>query len=167
MKEKLTSAFMNLLDSVIAAAPKVLVGIVLIVAGLVIAKVLETVLRFILTRLRFDTLMERTGIDKTLQRIGLRQQLNLVIPRLVYFLTLIVLARTASDALGLTAISVAIGAFFAYLPNIIAALLLLVVGTSIAQFAANTVEEAARNSGIILPPRSASWFRASSCLSWR
>jgi small-conductance mechanosensitive channel len=152
MKEKLTSAFMNLLDSVIAAAPKVLVGIVLIVAGLVIAKVLETVLRFILTRLRFDTLMERTGIDKTLQRIGLRQQLNLVIPRLVYFLTLIVLARTASDALGLTAISVAIGAFFAYLPNIIAALLLLVVGTSIAQFAANTVEEAARNSGIDFAP---------------
>jgi hypothetical protein len=152
MKEKLVSAFTNLLDSAIAAAPKVLVGIVLIVVGLLVAKIIEVVLRFVLTRLRFDHLMQKAGIDKTLQRIGLRQQLNIVIPRLVYFLTLIVLARTASDALGLTAISVAIGAFFAYLPNIVAALLLLIVGTSIAQFAAGTVEQAGRSSGIDFAP---------------
>lgn len=152
MKDKLVSAFTNLLDSAIAAAPKVVVGIVLIVVGLMVAKVIEAILRFLLTRLRFDSLMEKAGIDKTLQRIGLRQQLNLLIPRIVYFLTLIVLARTASDALGMTAISGAIGAFFAYLPNIIAALLLLIVGTSIAQFAAETVESAARNSGIDFAP---------------
>jgi len=152
MKEKLLGAFTNLLDSVIAAAPKVLVGVVLIVVGLVVAKVIEVVLRFLLTRLRFDSLMEKAGIDKTLHRIGLRQQLNIALPRIVYFLTLIVLARTVSDALGMTAISGAIGAFFAYLPNIIAALLLMIVGTSIAQFAAQTVEEAGRSSGIDFAP---------------
>ena len=52
----------------------------------------------------------------------------------------------------MTAISVAIGAFFAYLPNIIAALLLLIVGTSVGQFAGDTVAEAARNSGIDFAP---------------
>ena len=86
MREKLISAFSNLADSAIAAAPKVLVGIVLIVIGLLVAKIIEIILRFILTRIRFDHLMEKAGIDKTLHRIGLRQQLNLVIPRLVYFL---------------------------------------------------------------------------------
>jgi small-conductance mechanosensitive channel len=152
MKEKLLGAFTNLADSAIATAPRVLVGIVLMVVGLAIAKVVEVVLRFILTRIRFDSLMEKAGIDKTLHRIGLRQQLNVAIPRIIYFLTLIILARTASDALGLTAISGAIGAFFAYLPNIIAALLLMIVGTSIAQFASETVVEAARNSGIDFAP---------------
>ena len=76
MKEKLFSAFNNLADSAIAAAPRVLMGIVLMVVGLAVAKIIEVVLRFILTRIRFDSLMERAGIDKTLQRIGLRQQLN-------------------------------------------------------------------------------------------
>ena len=152
MKEKLFSAFENLADSTIAAAPRVAIGVILIVVGLAIAKVIEVVLRFVLTRIRFDTLMERAGIDKTLQRIGLRQQLNIAIPRIVYFLTLIVLLRTASDGMGLTAISGAIGAFFAYLPNIIAALLLMIVGTSVAQFASETVVEAARNSGIDFAP---------------
>ena len=115
MIQKLTQAFQNLLDSVIAAAPKVTVGLILIVLGLVAAKVIEVVLRFVLTRIRFDTLMERAGIDKAMQRIGLRQQLNSFLPRLVYFLVLFVLAKTGADALGLTAISDAIGAFFCLL----------------------------------------------------
>ena len=152
MKEKLISAFTNLADSAITAAPKVLVGVIVMIAGLAVAKIIEVVLRFILTRIRFDSLMEKAGIDKTLHRIGLRQQLDVSIPRIVYFLTLIVLARTAADGLGLTAISGAIGAFFAYLPNIIAALLLLIVGTAVAQFASKTVVEAAHSSGIDFAP---------------
>jgi hypothetical protein len=148
VKEKLFQAFGGLIDSVIADAPKVVVGILLVIAGLVAAKIIELVLRFILTRVRFDKLLERAGIDRTLQRIGIRQQLNLFIPRLVYFLVLFVLAQTAADALGLVAISGAISAFFGYLPNIIAALLLLILGTSVGQFAGETVAQSALSSGI-------------------
>ena len=152
MREKLFAAFAGLIDSIIAGAPKVVVGILLVIAGLAAAKLLELVLRFTLTRVRFDKLLERAGIDKTLQRIGIRQQLNLFIPRLVYFLVLFVLARTASDALGLVAISGAIGAFFEYLPNIVAALLLLILGTSVGQFAGETVAQSALSSGIDFGP---------------
>jgi hypothetical protein len=152
VKEKLFQAFGGLVDSIIAGAPKVVVGILLVAAGLIAAKVIELVLRFALTRVRFDMLLERAGIDKTLQRIGIRQQLNLFIPRLVYFLVLFVLARTASDALGLVAISGAIGAFFGYLPNIVAALLLLILGTSVGQFAGETVTQSALSSGIEFGP---------------
>lgn len=82
------------------------------IAGFIAAKVAEIALRYVLTRVRFDKLMEKTGIDRALQRIGLRQQLNLFIPRLVYFLILFMLAKTGADAFGLIAISSAIGAFF-------------------------------------------------------
>ena len=98
--QKLTQAFQGLLDSVIAAAPKVAVGLLLVVLGLAVAKLIEVALRFVLTRVRFDSLMEKAGIDKALQRIGVRQQLNFFLPRLVYFLTLFVLAKTAADAFG-------------------------------------------------------------------
>ncbi len=105
-------------------------------------------MRFVLVRVRFDSLVERAGMDKALQRIGLRQQLNIFIPRLVYFLILLLLARTATDALGLVAISNAIGAFFEYLPNIIAALLLLILGSTVGQFAGQMVTQSAENSGL-------------------
>jgi len=148
MKERLLEAFANLGNSVLTALPKVAVGILLVVLGLVVAKIIEIVLRTMLVRLRFDSLMEKAGIDKALQRIGLRQQLNLFLPKLAYFLILFLLAKTASDALGLVAISNAIGAFFAYLPNIIAALLLLILGTTVGQFAGQMVAQAAESAGI-------------------
>ena len=149
---QLSTAFLNLLNSAIAAAPKVVVGIVLIVVGWLFARMVEVVLRQILVRIRFDTLLERVGIDKTLQRIGIRQQLNLLIPRIVYFLLLLLLARTGSDALGLTAISGAIASFFDYVPNIVAALLLLILGTTVGQFAGDMVKESAESSGIDFGP---------------
>jgi small-conductance mechanosensitive channel len=148
MKEKLLNAFANLGASVFAAMPKVAVGLLLLILGLFVAKLIEVILRTMLVRVRFDKLVEKAGIDKALQRIGLRQQLNLFLPKLVYFLVLFLLARTASDALGLVAISNAIGAFFAYLPNLIAALLLLILGTTVGQFAGQMVTQAAESAGV-------------------
>lgn len=148
MKEKLLESFGNLLNSIIAAAPKVVIGILLVVVGLAVAKLVEVVLRMILVRVRFDSLVEKAGVDKALQRIGLRQQLNLFIPRLVYFLVVFLLAKTATDALGLVAISNAIGAFFSYLPNIVAALLLLILGSTVGQFAGQMVTQSAESSGL-------------------
>ncbi len=152
MKQKLIQSFTGLLDSIVAAAPKVVVGLILTVAALFIAKLIEVVLRYLLTRIRFDTIMKKAGIDRALQRIGLRQQLNVFIPRVVYFLVLFVLAKTGADALGLAAISSAIGAFFTYLPNIIAALLLVILGTTLGQFAGEMVTQSARSSGIDFAP---------------
>jgi hypothetical protein len=152
MKEKLIQAFTNLADSIIAAVPKVVMGVVMVIAALAAATITERILRFALTKVRFDSLVGKVGIDRALQRLGIRQQLTLLLPRLVYFLVLLLLAKTAVDALGLVAISDAIGAFFSYLPNIVAALLLLVLGSTVGQFAGQTVAQSAESSGIEFAP---------------
>ena len=152
MKEKLSQAFGDLVNSTIAAIPKVTVGILLVIAALVTAKLIEKVLRYALTKVRFDKLVGTVGIDRALQRLGIRQELTILIPRITYFLVLLLLAKTAVDALGLVAISNAIGSFFAYLPNIIAALLLLILGSTVGQFAGQTVAQSAESSGIDFAP---------------
>ncbi|MGJ5816113.1 mechanosensitive ion channel family protein [Paludibaculum fermentans] len=152
MKEKLIQAFGGLLDSTIAAAPKVVVGLLLAAAALLIAKLVERILRKALVRMRLDDLVARAGIDQAIHRIGIRQELTVLLPRLAYFLILLVLARTAGDALGLDAISGAIGAFFAYLPNIFAALVLLILGSTAGQFIGQIVSQSAESSGIEFAP---------------
>lgn len=152
MKDKLIHAFGNLVDSLIAAVPKVAVGILLVVGALLVAKVIEKLLRYALAKVRFDALVGKVGVDRALQHLGIRQELTILLPRLVYFLVLLLLAKTAVDAMGLVAISSAIGAFFAYLPNIVAALLLLILGGALGQFAGQTVARSAANSGIDFAP---------------
>jgi hypothetical protein len=152
MKEKLVRSFTNLGDTIIAAIPNVLMGIVLAALALVVAKIIEKALRYTLTKVRFDALVGKVGIDRALSRLGLRQELTELLPRLVYFLVLLLLAKTAVDALGLVAISDAIGAFFSYLPNIVAALLLLILGSALGQFAGQAVADSAAGSGIEFAP---------------
>lgn len=146
--DQLGEAFRSTLDTIVAWTPRVALGLVLVILALVVAKVIERILRSVLTRLRFDQALARAGIDRFLHRIGIRRELNQFLPRLVYYLLLILFAKTAADALGLVAISEAIGAFTSYLPNIIAALLILILGSAAAQFAGTAVAEAADNSGI-------------------
>jgi hypothetical protein len=146
--EQLSTIYHNAVTTTLEAVPRVLGGLLTILVLILAAKVVERLLRTILTGLRFDSLLQQAGIDKTLHRIGLRQSINVVLPRLVYLLLLCLIARIGADLLGLQAVSDAFTAFFAYLPNIVAAVLLLVVGSAAGQFAGGMVTAAAREANI-------------------
>ena len=148
LMEQLVRIAENLLTAVTGAAPRVLTGIVVVVLALVGAKIIERVLRAILTRLHFDKLLERIGLSKMLQRIGVTRSASLVLPRVIYYLLLFLFGQAAADALGLTAISAAISSFLSYLPNVVAALLLIVLGGLLSQYAGGMVKRAASESGI-------------------
>jgi small-conductance mechanosensitive channel len=97
---------------------------------------------------RFDEALQKAGLDQALGRIGVRESLNRLVPRLTYYLLLFLFVRTAAQGLGLVAISDAMGTFLGYVPNLVAAILILVLGSVAAQFAGRTVARAAADSGI-------------------
>lgn len=152
MKAKLYESFQGLASMVASGAPKVVLGIALLLLSILVAKGIERVLRIFLVRLRLDNLVQQAGLDKTLQRIGIRQKLDFFIPRLTYYLLLCLLAKTLADSLGLAAISDALGAFFSYLPNLIAAFMLVLLGSAVSQFVGTTVRQAAESSGLDFAP---------------
>lgn len=152
IRQRLADAFLNLVNTVVNAVPTVIVGILLVAGAFLVAALVEKALRFILTKVRFDQLLGKAGVDQAFQRLGIRQDLTLVIPRLVYFLVLLLLAQTAVEALGLEAIGNAIDSFFAYLPNIVAAILLLLLGSTVGQFAGRTVAHSAESAGLDFAP---------------
>ena len=137
--EQLAAIYRDAIAAGIRAIPRLLAGVAVIVIMVLAAKLVERVLRALLVRVRFDELLQQAGIDRTLHRIGLRQSINIVLPRLVYFLLLCLIARIGADLLQLQAVSQAFDAFFRYLPNIVAAVLLLVIGSAASQFASETV----------------------------
>ena len=133
MSDQLAGIFQDLLRGVIDAIPELLVGTLLIIVAFVAASILERVLRVVLVRLKFDTLVRRTGVDNWLHKMGIRRSIEEFIPRVFYFLLLFLFARTAADRLGLDAISGAIGSVMAYLPNLIyLGLILLLVLAKVA-----------------------------------
>lgn len=76
IREKLLQALMNLVDTVVASAPKVVVGLALLVGALLVAKIIERALRYVLTTVRFDQLVGKVGIDQALQRLAFGSNLR-------------------------------------------------------------------------------------------
>lgn len=148
IRDQLAEVFSGMVTSVIEATPKVLSAIVMLLVMLIVAKVIERVLRFLLARLKIDTLIAHAGVDQILKKIGLRQKLERFVPRLVYFLLLLLFVQVAAQTYGLTPISNAIQAAFSYLPNLIAAMLLLIIGVAVSQFVSGAIAQAAKESGI-------------------
>ncbi|MGH9381228.1 MAG: mechanosensitive ion channel family protein [Thermoanaerobaculia bacterium] len=113
VRNQIADVFSGMVTSAIEAAPRVLSAIVLLLLMLIAAKVVERVLRFLLSRLKIDTLVAHVGIDQILKKMGIRQRLERFVPRLAYFLLLLLFAQAAAQAYGLTAISKVVTSFAA------------------------------------------------------
>ncbi len=109
---------------------------------------IEIVLRAVLRRVRFDALLDRLGISALLKKAGVVQSPSGFLPLIARYLLIFLFVQAAADALGLEAISAAIGGFLSFLPNLLSTVLLLVVGALAAQFGGAAITRSARESGI-------------------
>ena len=73
-------------------------------------------------------------------------------PRIAYYLLLFLFARVLADNLGLEPVSDAIGAFLGYVPNLVAALLIVIIGGAIGRFAGTAAQSSAEASGLEFGP---------------
>lgn len=138
--------------SVLGAIPGVVVAVVIGLVGLIVAWVAARVLRMILVRLHFDDLVRRSGIDLWMQRVGMESRIDQILPRIVFYVLLFLFAREGAEALGLVALSEGIASVIGYLPNLVSAFLIILVGGALAQVAGSSVAIAARGFGIDFGP---------------
>ncbi|MDH3224197.1 MAG: hypothetical protein OEO23_10820 [Gemmatimonadota bacterium] len=150
-REQLESIYANMVVTVAEWVPRLLALAILIVVGLVVARITERLLASFLRRVKFDELLQRAGADRTLHRLGVRRSIDELVPRIVYFLILFLLAKTAADTLKLVAVSSAITSLMSYLPNLVGALLILVVGGAGARLARSGIEDLAEGWGFMYP----------------
>jgi small-conductance mechanosensitive channel len=152
LKDTLLEIFQGLVAFVADLVPRLITALVVLLVGILLAKVIERILRTTFARVKVDTLLEKIGVTKTLRSLGVKGSLSESTARMVYWLLLILFVRGAADSIGLTIVSDAIGSFFGYLPNLVAAFLVVMLGNVVAQFAGNAVRESASDSGVDYAP---------------
>ncbi|MEZ4388892.1 MAG: hypothetical protein R3D98_15210 [Candidatus Krumholzibacteriia bacterium] len=138
----------NLVAMVADMVPRFLVAIVVILLGLLVAKIAEKTIKVLFERLKIDALLDRTGFTGALRRLGLTGSPGRLLARTVYFLLIILFTQSVCRAVGLDVIADAIGAFFGYLPNLAAAFLVLLLGMIVSQFLSRTIATSAEESGL-------------------
>ena len=127
----------------------VIVGTLLIlIVGWMVAKLIEAIVIRILKAIRLDVASDKAGISNVLAQGDIKMTLSELIGALVYWLVVLVIIATALNALGLTVAASLISRLVEYVPNIIAAIFVLVLGSFLASFVAAIVRTSASNAGI-------------------
>ena len=86
--------------------------------------------------------MEKGGIKQFFDRAQTNSTPATVIGRLVFWFVFIIALTMAADALGIPQVSAVLGQLIAYIPNIIAAILILILAALLANFVSGIVRGA-------------------------
>ncbi len=124
--------------------------LILLLLGLVIGWLAREVVFRVLQMVRFDRLCERLGIALEVERLGLARSSSHLAGKLVQGVIVLTALLAGLVALRTPWTQNLVERFFLYLPHLVAAVLILIVGVLVSRFLSRSVLIAAVNAG--LPP---------------
>ncbi|HEX4104579.1 MAG TPA: hypothetical protein VHZ04_03880 [Candidatus Paceibacterota bacterium] len=114
--------------------PNLVGAIIVLIIGLIVAAGLGALVEKIFDALHLDGFLEKLALKPYFDRAGLKLRAAYFLGRLVYWFIVIAFLLAAADSLGLYALSSFLGAVLAYLPNVIAAVLILLAAVVLGNF---------------------------------
>src|ERR671912_352152 len=138
----------NALSTFLSYIPQLIGAVVILIIGYIVAKVLQAVVGRVLKALGFDGWMEKGGIKQFFDRAETNQSPHSILGKLVFWFVFIIALTMAADALGIPQVSAVLGQLIAYIPNIIAAILILILAALLANFVSGMVR-GATGSGLL------------------
>jgi len=141
----------EMLTKIMAYLPVLLGALLILIVGWIVAKIIRSIVNGALKVVHFDSLADKAGISEVLRKGDLKITARQVLSGLVYWLIIIMVLVMAANALGLPKASDILSSLFAYVPKVIAALLVLVVAMFLASFVSGIVRIAAGNAKLPKP----------------
>ncbi len=128
--------------------PTIAGAVIILVVGWLLAKLIETVASKALKAVRLDMVSDKIGISKILAQGDIKMSLSELIGGIIYWLVILVAVATTLDALNLKMASDIISRLVEYVPNIIAAVFIIIIGSFLANFIATIIRTAGSNAGL-------------------
>lgn len=129
--------------------PKLILAIIIIIAGWLLAKFLKLLVIKGLQVINFNVLTEKAGIDGFLQQGGIKTGMAGILGVLVYWLVILITLMIAFNGLGLTYVTDLVSRVVMFIPKVIVAVLILAVGMYFSRFIAQTVSAYCKNVGLV------------------
>ena len=145
MKE-VSSPILNLLNTLWGYFPNILAAVLVLWIGIFIARLVRELLVPVFDRLKIDSLQEKAGIQ-----VSDTGRLSNTLAYIVYVLILIPVIIAALQVLNIEAVSAPairmLDTIFEFIPNILAALVIIIIGCMVAKFSGNIVESLIASAG--------------------
>ncbi|TAL49429.1 hypothetical protein EPN83_00785 [Patescibacteria group bacterium] len=144
-RDVLTASFQDLWGGIAQIVPNLVVAIIIFVLGWVVGTIVGRVIQQLFRSIRIDEALKKTGADEILHRGGLSLNSGGFVGGLVKWFIIIVFLIAAFDVLGLSQVNTFLReVVLAYLPRVIVAVLVLLVGGVLGEVMQRVVVSSAR-----------------------
>ncbi|RKY37482.1 MAG: hypothetical protein DRP73_01615, partial [Candidatus Omnitrophota bacterium] len=138
----------GVLSRVLNFLPYLLGALIVLVVGLIVAKLIQKLATRLFKWLRFDTISDKSGLTNLLKNAGIKYTLSQLIGILLYWFVMLLVFISALNVLNLNITAQLLDKIIFYIPNVIAAIFVFVVGLYLASFLAGLVKTAMRGIGV-------------------
>jgi uncharacterized membrane protein YbaN (DUF454 family) len=114
--------------------PSLLAAVAILLAGYFLARTLERWTDALLRKLNFNKMAERGGLSEAMGRTGTRLDPIHAVGKLLFWLVMLVVILLTSTALGLESINEMFGTMLSYIPTLIAAIVIVILGMIVGEF---------------------------------
>ncbi len=140
-----TGAWNAFATKITSFLPELIGALIVFVAGWIGAKLVKVAVVKLLKLVRFDSAAQKTGVQEFVQKGGITKTPSEIIGILVYWFVMILVLIAALDALGLPIVSDLLNRIFLYIPNVVAAIIVLILGLMLGNLLSAVVRTAASN----------------------
>ena len=148
----LVTSFRDMVERLAHVAPRLLAMVVVILIGWAAAAIVRRLTVRVFRMADLDARCARWGLTASLSRSGIGQPPSQVIGQLVFWTIFFVAILTSVEALEMPATAGMAAGVVRFLPNLVIAILVWMVGWLLANFMAQTVLIAAVNAQVALAP---------------
>ena len=149
--EALRTSVAGALALFLTGIPRIIGFLLILLIGWFIAGILARAVAGLLRVIRFNDLAQRAGISGFVQHMGIQRDAAGVMADIVLWFVRVITLIVAFDALGLPAVSQVLQQFLLWIPNLVVAIVILVIAGLAANAVARLVRGATAEAGFSNP----------------
>lgn len=128
--------------------PGLLLGIIVLLIAWLLARIISSGFERLLKTVKFDQFAERMKLTTFLSQMGIQMSPSALIGRFIYWIFVLLIIASAAETLNWTAVSYQIQRFLDYVPNLVTAILVFIVGAYLASLVRDFVRSSTNSLGI-------------------
>lgn len=121
-------------DQLTALVPAFIMAGLILLTGYLLARQVERWTYHLLSRMNFNRVAEAGGLSDAVDRAGVRLDPAHAISKLLFWLVMLVVILLASMALGLDSINQMFAAMLSYIPTLVSAIIIVILGMIVGEF---------------------------------
>jgi hypothetical protein len=147
-REAIVKSFTDVYTQIIGIAPRVLAMVLVIGVGYLIAKFVAHLFTRLAEKVGLQTAAESSGLAASMSHMGIKRNVPAIVGAIMFWLLMCVFLMAGFNILGLESVTAAMQKIVAYIPNLLVATVVVVIGLLVAQFLRGVVATSADRLGI-------------------